>query len=317
MACISIIVPVYNVEKYISRCVESILSQSFQDWELILVDDGSSDTSGFICNDYASNDIRIHSYHKKNGGVSTARNFGLDNAKGDYVTFIDSDDTFMPNALEQMLKRMREDVCLSFSNLSIIRNSGVVDLTGKKDSGEYSIESMLSWLLTGKPCYIGYICCKLYKRSLIEQFKIRFDTDIKFNEDRLFCLSYLCCCNGIVSYTDETVYKYFELNGGAIASLNKGFNPYITTDLIAFLKMIGILKSSGYHRLVALAERQAYKSYYRICRDLNRYRVNDSEIRNSIKNRLVSVIGKYSFYKYCLYNIFDMVETKLEQMVKK
>ena len=89
---ISIIVPVYNVEKYIERCIESIIGQDFQNWELLLVNDGSTDSSGDLCNIYAAKDKRIKVYHKINGGVSSARNYALDVCSGDYITFLDSDD---------------------------------------------------------------------------------------------------------------------------------------------------------------------------------------------------------------------------------
>lgn len=89
---ISVIVPVYNVEKYLSRCIESILSQTFTDFELLLIDDGSTDRSGEICDEYAKKDTRIRVFHTKNRGVSAARNLGLDNAKGEWISFVDSDD---------------------------------------------------------------------------------------------------------------------------------------------------------------------------------------------------------------------------------
>ena len=94
---ISIIVPVYNSEKTLNRCVDSILSQTFQDWELLLIDDGSTDRSGKLCDEYALKDQRIKVFHKKNGGVSSARNIGLDHAKGEWITFIDSDDEIPKN----------------------------------------------------------------------------------------------------------------------------------------------------------------------------------------------------------------------------
>lgn len=103
---ISIIVPVYNVEKYLSQCIESIKSQTFEDWELILVDDGSPDNSGIICDEYAKTDRRIKVVHQENGGVSTARNLGLENAKGEYISFIDSDDYIAPEFLKVMLDKL-------------------------------------------------------------------------------------------------------------------------------------------------------------------------------------------------------------------
>lgn len=89
---ISVIVPVYNVEKYLSRCIDSIISQTFSDFELILVDDGSTDSSGKICDEYGKKDGRVKVIHKRNGGLSSARNCGLENAKGNYICFVDSDD---------------------------------------------------------------------------------------------------------------------------------------------------------------------------------------------------------------------------------
>jgi len=100
---ISVIVPVYKVEQYIHRCIDSILSQSFTDFELILVDDGSPDNCGKICDEYAQKDSRIRVFHKSNGGVSSARNLGLDNAKGEWIAFIDSDDFVENEYLEELL----------------------------------------------------------------------------------------------------------------------------------------------------------------------------------------------------------------------
>ena len=96
MPKISVIVPVYNTEKYLHRCIDSVLAQTFTDWELLLIDDGSKDTSGSICDKYAAKDKRIRVFHKENGGVSSARNLGRDYAQGEWVTFVDSDDYIEP-----------------------------------------------------------------------------------------------------------------------------------------------------------------------------------------------------------------------------
>lgn len=99
MPKVSIIIPVYKAEKYLNRCIDSILAQTFTDWELLLIDDGSPDRSGDICDEYAKKDTRIRVFHKNNGGVSSARNLGLDNVLGEYVTFVDSDDWLLENTL--------------------------------------------------------------------------------------------------------------------------------------------------------------------------------------------------------------------------
>lgn len=109
---ISIIVPVYNAEKTLNRCVDSILLQPFTDWELLLIDDGSKDSSGDICDEYARKDPRIKVFHKENGGVSSARNVGLDNAKGEWITFVNSDDWIVNNALDIDYDEVNEDLLL-------------------------------------------------------------------------------------------------------------------------------------------------------------------------------------------------------------
>lgn len=96
---VSVIVPVYNVEKLLQRCIDSILAQTFTDFELLLIDDGSKDKSGEICDEYAAKDSRIRVFHKQNGGVSTARNIGIDKAQGEWIYFVDSDDIVLPSAL--------------------------------------------------------------------------------------------------------------------------------------------------------------------------------------------------------------------------
>lgn len=100
---ISVIVPVYNAEKWLRRCVDSILAQTYTDFELLLVDDGSTDGSGAICDEYATLDARIRPFHKPNGGVSSARNLGLDNARGEWICFVDSDNWMAKNSLESLL----------------------------------------------------------------------------------------------------------------------------------------------------------------------------------------------------------------------
>lgn len=123
MPLISIIVPVYNSESTLNRCVDSILNQTFHDWELLLIDDGSTDQSGEICDQYDAKDQRINVFHKENGGVSTARNVGLDNAKGSWVTFIDSDDFISINFLSTFVRFQSSD--LYICGIQFINNSTI------------------------------------------------------------------------------------------------------------------------------------------------------------------------------------------------
>ena len=112
---VSIIVPVYNVEKYLDECVKSILAQTYSNIEIVLVDDGSKDTSGSMCDEYKKHDDRIVVVHKENGGLSSARNAGMENASGDYYIFVDSDDTISPDMVEEMVKKAKDKRFLFFS----------------------------------------------------------------------------------------------------------------------------------------------------------------------------------------------------------
>ena len=107
---VSVIIPVYNAEKYLHRCIDSILAQTYTDFELLLINDGSNDGSGMICDAYAAKDSRVRVFHKENGGVSSARNIGIDNAAGVYISFVDADDELLLNALEKMTECMH--ICM-------------------------------------------------------------------------------------------------------------------------------------------------------------------------------------------------------------
>ena len=123
---ISIIVPVYNTEQYLPRCLNSILSQSFIDFELLLVDDGSIDGSGSICDKYAAKDNRVRVFHKENGGVSSARNLGLDEAKGEWICFVDSDDEMLPNGLQTLANGICDEVDIVMGGYEEVDEFGVM-----------------------------------------------------------------------------------------------------------------------------------------------------------------------------------------------
>ena len=188
---ISVIVPVYKAEKYLHRCVDSILAQSYTDIELLLIDDGSPDNSGAICEEYASKDSRVRVFHKENGGVSSARNLGLDEAKGDWVTFCDADDYVTADWLFAYKDAIAENVDLSIQGYYIIDD----DRTIKKELPPCqgcTIDDKRN-LITSLMCQgvYGYLWVKLFHRQLIEQHTIRFDTNSTFREDEQFFSKYL------------------------------------------------------------------------------------------------------------------------------
>lgn len=188
MPKISVIVPVYKVENYIGKCIESILSQTFKDFELILVDDGSPDNSGKICDSYAQKDSRILVIHKTNGGVSSARNTGIEKSNGEWLCFIDSDDTIEKDYLDDFgLEQYRSELYIQ-GYKKIVKNEvqEIRDFT--KFCGDSFIE-ILAYLEDER--IINSPCFKLYSKSIILSNDIRFDINTSYGEDHLFSLDYV------------------------------------------------------------------------------------------------------------------------------
>ena len=181
---ISVIVPVYNVEKYLRRCIDSILCQTFTDFEVLLIDDGSEDKSGEICDEYAGKDYRVRTLHKARGGVSSARNMGLDNAKGDWITFSDSDDELMPNAFLSACSYMQVGVDMIRTGYQVVneqdlvRESHFCDKTMIIDNKEQMLE------LCERYQYFGFLWNSFIKKSIIGS--VRFETNISWCEDHIF-----------------------------------------------------------------------------------------------------------------------------------
>ena len=209
---ISVIVPVYNVEKYLPRCIDSILSQTFTNFELLLIDDGSTDNSGKICDEYADKDNRVRVFHKANGGVSSARNLGLDNVKGEWVSFIDADDFIEHDYfLEDLLANDHWDV------IQMSRSGGSNFHNYKKDIVCTNRDEVIKFL--HKNFY--YECWgRFIKRNILSEK--RFDETIKIGEDLLFFVSIF---NRISTY-------YVKSSGGRyIYTINNASAMSINSDV--------------------------------------------------------------------------------------
>lgn len=202
---VSVILPVYNSEKYINKTVDSILQQTYKKFELIIINDGSTDDSGIICEKLKDKDKRIKYISKENSGVSDTRNLALSYATGDYVTFIDSDDLYENDFLKIMvanIENYKADIVIcaykSF-NTKEIKNMIKRDiLTDKK---EEIIESLQPTLL------FNQIWNKIYKKKILKDNKIIFDKELSIAEDLKFNIEYLKCCNKIF-YVNKCLYKY-------------------------------------------------------------------------------------------------------------
>lgn len=211
---ISVIVPVYNAEKYVSQCIDSIINQSYKNWELILIDDGSSDGSGLICESYAKTDQRIIVYHKQNGGVSSARNYGLDRARGTWITFIDADDWFSPGVFE---------LGLCYTDFEVIRFP--FNFVHSSD-GSNTVPSFLDVSLTkdsylelvvGRETLLG-VCGGMYKNNLF--YGKRFNESLSNGEDWLMLTVILQSALN-VKILNRQLYNYNRYNeNSCISTLN-------------------------------------------------------------------------------------------------
>lgn len=211
---ISIIVPVYKAEKYIHRCVDSILAQSYTDFELLLVDDGSPDNCGAICDEYATQDSRVRVLHKENGGVSSARNLGLDNAKGEWITFVDSDDWVESEFLDKLINGGNADLVVG----STVRTSGMKQQLDDRLYDMKSIPDFLNQYLDNLLMLAPW--GKLFRSSIIEDNHIRFNKDIRFGEDTLVVYEYLChCC--IIASVSYCGYNYLDETDGWVLNSRK------------------------------------------------------------------------------------------------
>lgn len=214
---VSVIVPIYNTEKYVRQCIESLINQTYQNLEIILVDDGSTDSSVLICKEYQEKDNRIKLYTKENGGVSSARNLGIKNATGKYLCFCDSDDYYSNEAVSIMANTMNEtnaDLCCFGRYGGAFENKYI----SKKDNPYDLLHYLIS---VGS--YNGI--SKLFKTDIIKQYNLLFDESFEIAEDTLWLREYILHSNDICLRTDK-IYFVHERNGSLTRTKKKIYSKH-------------------------------------------------------------------------------------------
>lgn len=296
---LSIIIPVFNAEKYLQHCLESIISQSFDDWECLLIDDGSQDSSREICDGFAVRDKRFLVFNKQNGGPSAARNLGLERATGEWIYFCDADDEVLLDGLKIMVAETSEKVDLVNAGYTAMCEDGSHSRCVPQNPATIidRNEMVHRLLIDSKYLYQGFLWCKLFRRATIESLHLRFKEDIYFNEDRLFTLCYLCHSRGKVFFMSSLVYRYIEHNEGAMGSLMSRYNPKFESDLQATLLMLEEVKKVGCPRTIVNEWcREAINSYNRICYLSQRSKCYDEEKFKDFKNQLMAAVGIRFYY---------------------
>ena len=259
--CFSIIIPVYNVAPYLRECLDSVLTQAFTDWECICVDDGSTDGSGAILDEYAARDGRFRVFHQKNAGPSAARNRGLDEASGEWIWFVDSDDMVKPSALSTFYA-IENKADVTFFSMEILHDDGfrriiLLKAIPYSELGEASSQDVLA-LTKNSLCIdaFGWTWDKIVRRRVISDNGIRFNEHIKFFEDELFALDLFRHAKSF-SCLDDVLYLYRIVKGSFSRtgrkdyySVGKAFAEEVTDAKwkglreLAFVRAVGFLRQA-------------------------------------------------------------------------
>lgn len=283
---VSVIIPVYNVVDYLDNCIKSVINQSYTNLEIIIVDDGSTDGSDKKCDEWAQKDTRIKVMHQKNSGVSIARNLGISNAKGDYLSFLDSDDRYTEMYIEKMVREALDTeadiICCDYASY------GKTEELKNSDKVQYNTDEAISHLLD----YNGYKCFvwnKLFSMRCIKG--VRFPENWWF-EDIVFCYDTFSSANKIV-YLKEKLYEYREENGysSKFKFSNKNY------DLIKSLDYVLDGVKSNYSNIyidVLMGFIVGYMSF------LNRGYINNGDVAE-YENRIRNIIQS---------NIYNVLKTK-------
>ena len=229
---ISVIVPIYNVEKYLENCLKSIVEQTYRDFELIVVDDGSSDKSVDIANNYLKDkDIKWSLIKKENGGQSSARNAGLRAAKGELISYIDSDDVISPEFLSELVKVLKDDCDFSFCGFEYIKTQNIDKRSEKKESRIYQKDELLIDFLKRTVSFV--VPSMLFRKEFLIDNNLFFEESIRFSEDQAFIWDVLLHCQKAV-YVSSKMYGYFLrersiMTGSPYQRVVDSYNEYKNT----------------------------------------------------------------------------------------
>lgn len=317
---VSIIVPIYNVEKYLDKCVESVVNQTYKSLEIILVDDGSPDNCPKMCDDWAKKDSRIKVIHKNNGGISKARNCGIDKATGEYLMFVDSDDWIDENTVEELYRIAKNENVdiVSYSLIKEYSENTVNNINDVKYCIYYKEEFYEK--LIDDDNVAGFVWNKFFKRSLIGNQ--RFDSDLHCCEDLEFCSRvFMNCCK--VAYTTCKFYHYRQRLDSITGNFD--YNP----------KMLSLIKA--YQKILPIFNEYDKKDVYKIERNLLKHNLNikgrmklskvyDDEVldmlnsniedlyRNVILNKNNSLMTKANIF---ITNLLPATSLRVKQMIIK
>lgn len=258
---ISVIVPVYNCEAYLPACIDSILMQTYSDLQVILVDDGSTDGSSKICDDYQIQDSRVCTLHQKNQGVSSARNRGLQAATGELISFVDSDDTLEPDMYELLVSNMEKyNAEISHCGFNRIEGNNIRPIYGTEQTVVHSREQALKCLIAGQS-FTGSLWNKLYKKDILSGLVFR--EELKINEDILFNFEVFRRTTKTV-FSDYAKYNYLVRENGS-ACATTASEKKMQDSMIVNQYMYNELSDSDLADVATERYLRCMSGYYRYC----------------------------------------------------
>lgn len=316
---ISIIVPIYKSQKFLNRCIDSIITQTYNELEIILVDDGSPDDSGKICDEYKKKDSRIKVIHKANGGVSSARNAGLDIASGEYVGFVDSDDYINKEMFEVLYKDLKKNDC----DVAICSWYYEIDRELSQDKSmlkEYKVINNISAIEELlKDSFKGFLCNKLFKRDLF--ISVRLKEELTMCEDYFAVYTVLKNAKNI-SINPTPLYYYVQTNNSATFNENKNYNYKNHKSSDKVFKLIYKDIKHNYSHLCKLAQFAVGRNSIKTVCEISISNSIDVDLvkyhRNIIRRNILAVLtGNKSNIRIKFYGVFIAVSAYLFRLIYK
>ena len=281
----SVIIPVYNAEGTLRRCLDSLVGQHFSDYELLLINDGSTDGSDAICREYANTYSCVRYFAKENGGVSSARNLGLEQAEGEYILFVDSDDYVSENYFSVISDALDNNVV----DLLMFGYCNFGSISAEWDTGEFNENTEVGiaiWVSSAMQQYLfSSLWSKVFKKQIIEQYNMRFGNDLAIGEDQAFIFTYAMHIRSIGSIEDH-LYNVDVSDGN---SLSRKARPYLTEQLMEVNRRMYAAYQAVPHAPEAAKHYEAalswmtYRSVYSSCKELLKFDLSAKQRRQEIR----------------------------------
>jgi len=311
---ISVIIPVYNTERYLANCLKSVTRQSYKDYECIIVDDGSIDKSLIIAMDFEKTDERFHVYHKENGGLSSARNYGIERAQGELLYFVDSDDELFDDTLSILVENMKEGIDLVFGGfVRCNEEGGILYSTKGKDTFITTVKGAMDLVAYPTKYYhtLGMAWLNLYKKDIILKNNLRYGEQHGTVEDRAFLVSYLGACQGRVAFTTRPIYKYYCQQSDSI--MNTRFKEFKVNTLNTLDGRIAVLDAARRfgksRKMIYQAQMAVFYTYHDLVSYVRKF--NRAELEPGLRRKVDRVLSRPLFTFFTIRDRFKRIVKKI------